>query len=77
MIRKGDSFWNYKEHVSSLINQPGVNLGINIKEFSKLYGSQTRDKDISKGVWFWFLTVVSDGRHKNHYGYLSSFVCLN
>ena len=44
MVRKGDSFWNYKEHVSSLINQPDVNFGISIKEFSKLYGSQTRDK---------------------------------
>jgi UDP-galactopyranose mutase len=40
----GDSFWNYKEHVSSLINQPDVNFGINIKEFNKLYGSQARDK---------------------------------
>jgi hypothetical protein len=27
MVRKGDSFWNYKEHVSSLINQPDVNFG--------------------------------------------------
>ena len=44
MVRKGDSFWNYKEHVSSLINQPDVNFGINIKEFNKLYGSQARDK---------------------------------
>jgi hypothetical protein len=37
-------FWNYKEHVSSLINQPDVNFGINIMEFNKLYGSQARDK---------------------------------
>ena len=44
MVRKGDSFWNYKEHVSSLINQPDVNFGINIKEFNKLYRSQARDK---------------------------------
>jgi hypothetical protein len=44
MVRKGDSFWNYKEHVSSLINQPDVNFGINIKEFNKLYGSQARHK---------------------------------
>jgi UDP-galactopyranose mutase len=44
MVRKGNSFWNYKEHVSSLINQPDVNIGINIKEFNKLYGSQARDK---------------------------------
>lgn len=44
MVRKGDSFWNYKEHVSSLINQPDVNFGINIKDFNKLYGSQARDK---------------------------------
>jgi hypothetical protein len=34
MVRKDDSFWNYKEHVSSLINQPDVNFGINIKEFN-------------------------------------------
>ena len=40
MVRKGDSYWNYKEHVSSLINQPDVNFDINIKEFNKLYGSQ-------------------------------------
>jgi UDP-galactopyranose mutase len=44
MVRKGDSFWNYKEHVSSLINQPDVNFGINIKEYNKLYGSKARDK---------------------------------
>ena len=44
MVRKDDSFWNYKEHVSSLINQPDVNFGINIKESNKLYGSQARDK---------------------------------
>ena len=44
MVRKGDRFWNHKEHASSLINQPDVNFCINIKEFSKLYGSQARDK---------------------------------
>jgi hypothetical protein len=30
MVRKGDSFWNYKEHVFSLINQPDVNVGISM-----------------------------------------------
>jgi UDP-galactopyranose mutase len=44
MVRKGNSFWNYKEHVSSLLNQPDVNIGINIKEFNRLYGSQARYK---------------------------------
>jgi hypothetical protein len=28
----------------SLINQPDVNVGINIKEFNKLYGSEARHK---------------------------------
>jgi hypothetical protein len=44
MVRKGNSFWNYKEHVSSLLNQPDVNIGINIKEFNRLYGSPARYK---------------------------------
>jgi UDP-galactopyranose mutase len=76
MVRKDDSFWNYKEHVSSLINQPDVNFGIHIKEFNKLYGSQVRDKllmEVSSKSSLGLKSLCSQSRRIRQFSCLSAF----